>query len=48
VPVSLILIAVAAVALALARAVPAIIALCRADQKDIPKIVSAMASWWRK
>jgi hypothetical protein len=39
---------IVAVPLALARAVPAVIALCRADRKDIPAVVRAMARWWRK
>jgi hypothetical protein len=48
VPMYLTLGLVVAVPLALARAVPAVIALCRADRKDIPAVVRAMARWWRK
>jgi hypothetical protein len=47
VPVSLVVVLLGVAAL-LIRAVPAVIALIRADRKDIPAIVRAMARWWRK
>ena len=39
---------VAAGLVALARVLLAVIALCRADRKDIPAIVAALARWWHK
>jgi hypothetical protein len=45
---SLIVLLVTGVALALAPAVPAVIAILRARRKDIPAVVRAIGGWWWK